>query len=353
MSAIIIMGLLGGGLYAFGQRILEILPIITNALFGFRIFHITQLDKISILSHKVKKNASELRDMENAGGIFMGFGYFGWFEHKSSHWAGSDSMTAKIFCRQKTYDKLLRSKGERKIEEGMPDPTQHLKLKVIENTAVGFYPEYATRDIVISKRATPTQQICIETIVQMFHQREEKHLTCFISGEVGSGKSMSCLLLAQHLGAKYSDDLRPLKPGSFLRQIYAAASPSIHNPLVLVIEEVDIVLQKIHELNSDVSAHKRFAASVSDKTSWNAMLDSIDNGKYPNLILVMTSNKSIGEISELDPAYLRPGRVHFEYVMQKHEFLNPSTLNFPPISSSTLPTFVRRESPIGINIEQQ
>ena len=48
---------------------------------------------------------------------------------------------------------------------------------------------------------------------------------------------------------------------------------------------------------------------VKDKTTWNAWLDKIDFGLYPNVIVVMTSNKSPQEITS-DDSILRKGRVH-------------------------------------------
>ena len=39
-------------------------------------------------------------------------------------------------------------------------------------------------------------------------------------------------------------------------------------------------------------------------------LDKIGMGIYPNIILILSSNKSIHEIDKMDPCYLRKGRVN-------------------------------------------
>ena len=39
------------------------------------------------------------------------------------------------------------------------------------------------------------------------------------------------------------------------------------------------------------------------------MLDEIQRGLYPHLIIIMTTNKNPEFINNLDPSYLREGRV--------------------------------------------
>jgi hypothetical protein len=41
--------------------------------------------------------------------------------------------------------------------------------------------------------------------------------------------------------------------------------------------------------------------------------DKIDRGMYPHLIFIMTTNQDPTFITDLDPAYIRPGRVDFTY----------------------------------------
>ena len=51
------------------------------------------------------------------------------------------------------------------------------------------------------------------------------------------------------------------------------------------------------------------------KGDWNKWLDRFDRGYYKNVIIIMTSNKSIEWFDKLDPSYLRSGRINIkEYV---------------------------------------
>jgi hypothetical protein len=54
---------------------------------------------------------------------------------------------------------------------------------------------------------------------------------------------------------------------------------------------------------------------VPDKSGWNNMLDTIQRGMYPNLILIMTSNRGPEFINSLDPSYIRKGRVDLTFEM--------------------------------------
>jgi hypothetical protein len=83
------------------------------------------------------------------------------------------------------------------------------------------------------------------------------------------------------------------------------------NPLVVVLEEVDILLNNIH--SQRVFHNKEIPTSVYNKTTWTSFLD--DMFIYRKVILIMTSNTSKTEIDKLDNAYLRQGRVHASFVM--------------------------------------
>jgi hypothetical protein len=45
------------------------------------------------------------------------------------------------------------------------------------------------------------------------------------------------------------------------------------------------------------------------------MLDEIQRGMYPNIILLLTSNKTPDFIRSLDPSYIRDGRVDLTFEM--------------------------------------
>ena len=47
-----------------------------------------------------------------------------------------------------------------------------------------------------------------------------------------------------------------------------------------------------------------------NKTGWNTLLDKIQLGIYPNVILLLTSNMDVKKINQMmDESYLRKGRM--------------------------------------------
>ena len=56
---------------------------------------------------------------------------------------------------------------------------------------------------------------------------------------------------------------------------------------------------------------------------WNKMLDKINYGLYPNLILILTSNVHLEEINKKDGSLLRENRIHGAFHMTR-KMLNES-----------------------------
>lgn len=52
------------------------------------------------------------------------------------------------------------------------------------------------------------------------------------------------------------------------------------------------------------------------KRTWNKFMDDFDNGLYPFVVLMFTSNIRAGDIDSLDPSYLRNGRITHRFEME-------------------------------------
>ena len=53
-------------------------------------------------------------------------------------------------------------------------------------------------------------------------------------------------LIAKDMGGSFCDTFDPTRPGDSLSELYSKVFPSKENPLVLVFEEFDIMIEKIH-----------------------------------------------------------------------------------------------------------
>ena len=118
---------------------------------------------------------------------------------------------------------------------------------------------------------------------------------------------MIAILLADKYNSYYCNSLKPCEPGTRLADLYNEAEPSSDKPLVVVFEEFDEI---IDEINKGILPHKTLPIFISNKNGWNQFLDEIGLGLYPYLILILTTNKSPEYIRNVDPSYIREGRVN-------------------------------------------
>ena len=129
----------------------------------------------------------------------------------------------------------------------------------------------------------------------------------------GCGKSMIPLLLGKAITKKdqevhFCDTFKPTDPGDQFSNLYNLIEPTKESPLIVVLEEFDIIISKIHF--GTITQHKSMPANIFDKTSWNQFFDRFDRRYYPWVILVLTSNVKPEVIESLDPSYIRNGRIN-------------------------------------------
>lgn len=106
----------------------------------------------------------------------------------------------------------------------------------------------------------------------------------------------------------FCDTFKPTDPGDLFNKLYNSVSPSKDSPLIVVLEEFDITLRRLHD--NRIEDHKHIPKEVCDKASWNQFLDRFDRKYFPHVILVLTSNMSPDAINSMDSSYIRQGRVN-------------------------------------------
>jgi DNA polymerase III delta prime subunit len=146
----------------------------------------------------------------------------------------------------------------------------------------------------------------------LLHYNQHGRAVALLHGPTGTGKSIMGLLLAKNLSANFCNTLKPWQPGDMLGEFYADIEPTTDKPLILVFDEFDNAIISIHE---GIPPNPKIPISVPDKTGWNRMLDEIHWGLYPHMILLLISNRSPDFISNLDPSYIRKGRVDMTFHM--------------------------------------
>jgi hypothetical protein len=137
--------------------------------------------------------------------------------------------------------------------------------------------------------------------------KNNNHLVACITGPPGCGKSMISILIAKQLKASIVRTFNPSDPGDTIQQMYTEILPTKEKPLVVVLDEFDIIISKIH---TGITQHKNIPIQVHNKPSWNMFFDDINLGIYQNMILIMTSNLGLFDLNKLyDSSYIRKGRI--------------------------------------------
>jgi hypothetical protein len=107
------------------------------------------------------------------------------------------------------------------------------------------------------------------------------------------------------------DTFNPTQPGDKFNTIYIKSSPKKDKPLIVILEEADILLSNIH--SNSIEIHRDIPIQITNKIQWNMFFDRFDRQLYPHVIFIMTSNKSISYFEELDSSYMRTGRVNCKF----------------------------------------
>lgn len=170
--------------------------------------------------------------------------------------------------------------------------------------------QYTSRPLALPKKEVRiSQSSAIDKILATYETK--KHAIVLLYGKAGGGKSMTGqFLCAQLLKTKKSvhfcDTHMPYENCDNFDTFYNKISPSEDCPLVIVFEEVDGMITTLH---NKVVEQKHFPIQIKNKTDWNSFLDKFDREIYPHVILLLTTNKSAQFFDELDPSYMREGRV--------------------------------------------
>jgi len=149
----------------------------------------------------------------------------------------------------------------------------------------------------------------LKSIVDIY--QKQGRATVFLHGVTGAGKSSMGYLLAKELKGFYCHTFNPTDPGDQLSTLIVDVQRD-DEPLILVMEEVDTMIQSIHE--NKFQKHLEIPISVYNKSTWSSFLD--DMIFYKKVILVLTSNTSKEDIDIWDESYLREGRIHACYSMK-------------------------------------
>ena len=270
------------------------LPFLLITLFKWQLYQIKAREKVILVSTKVRHSSIKKED-DKPSGIFIGYMYIGIFIEKGY------CPEILLLCSVKKYTELTTREKTDDDEEKMEE--------IIIYERYGSFNEidYSMRKLnVINHCIREKQEPIIDEIITLFNSK--KFCTALIYGNPGSGKSMISLLLAKKLKGGLVKTFNPTDAGNTIASLYNTVNPTKNKPLVIVFDEVDVMIEKIHD--KCISPHKNIPIQINSKSTWNGFFDDINNGYYPYIILVMTTNIFLNSFeSKYETSYIRKGRV--------------------------------------------
>ena len=277
-------------------------------LFGVRLYSLKNKEDCKRIQKRINKWSSHIADGGKGFGYSIGYWYLMSISIENSDLG--DKYSVWLIATASSYEALIKhGKDEDVTAKNANDDedaaTKKTALTIYVRTGSYFNPYYKKHEISIARMTPrPDQEYVLKTVRE--HQEKHDHTVVYLYGPPGKGKSLVGILLANSYKGSYCNSLKPWQPGDTISSLYADVEPTKECPLILVFDEFDTALLRIH---AGIEPHKNLPIHVSDKTGWNQMLDEIQLGIYPHLILLITSNKDPEFIKSLDPSYIREGRV--------------------------------------------
>lgn len=338
------------GLLSFLLSISWSLPFIVFKIFRWSLFVITEKTDVLYFQKKLKISGTHEGDRYSYG-IFYGKWYVG---NAFSYSCDDYFPTLYLLCSKKFYKNLIDSKNkphdydeqncERNDEQNdeqnndktdntddnseteekdnektdiLKSKKKYMELSITERQGSTYADlHYRNREIYLIQ-TTPRlkQQQIIDSIKSIYGKKN--HAVVLISGPSGAGKSICGMLLAKELNATYCATYNPCEPGDNFSYLYTSTNPEKDKPLVILLDEIDININNIH--NNLIERDRKHPIQITNKISWNRFFDDIDNGIYPSVVFVMTSNQNKEYFDSLDSAYFRNGRIDGIYELAKQD----------------------------------
>lgn len=280
------------------------LIFLISGIFNISIFKISG-QKMQIFLREVKYASMWCNDEPEAW--ILGFWYIGFINKITEH--GCMKTELFILCARNFYNINIVKKLDSEANKNK------FVFTLYEKEGNAYWNQsYTQREMPCIMLKPRKYQIDIITkIHQDFINRT--HTVVLLYGDPGRGKSIIPHLLIKSMIHQYdkitlTDNFNPFLPGEKLINLYNKVTPTKKKPLIIVIEEIDIMINKIHTNN--IYQHRDIPTLITSKVDWNMFLDRFDRKLYENVILIMTTNKPIEYFDDLDPSYMRENRVNIK-----------------------------------------
>jgi hypothetical protein len=282
----------------------KLLPALTS-YYGYGWYKITG-DRASRFQRLIAISSSKSPDGIHQGWI-AGKWFFGEVSERNDRGGG---VSITIFGNSSVLDKLS------KIPVATSSPVKKI-FRYEKNSSRGWYEPSKIEYDPYKIKPNQAQKHAVNSMIKDFnsrmHDKIKLNCTALIYGKTGTGKSTIARILARELlktknSVHFVDDFSPSEAGTLFGTVYSHVSPDEENPLVVLLDEVDCIVEKF-KIPNGIKAHKQYYTQIYNKASWNSFFDNMSERKWPNVYFVMTTNKPVEWFNAEDESYLRNGRV--------------------------------------------
>jgi hypothetical protein len=274
------------------------------------------VDKINLDIFCQKIKIASMWHDDEPNNLVIGNLYIGYitFENKGEH-EGGIIRSLSILCFEKWYKREISEMIKSSISKGELETT----IKFFDRIGASYNIDYNEFKILVPNFAPyPIQKDVIDETLVDFDKNG--YSTCLLYGPTTSGKSTICRLLAREMlndgkCPSLVDSYDPMTPNDNFYTMYSKIKPSSKSPLIVVLEEVDILVTSMHLKN--IKTHKYLSIDITNKRDWNNMFDRFDRKQYLGVIFIMTSNLNIDYFDSLDKSYFNDTRVNIKRLIGK------------------------------------
>ena len=159
-----------------------------------------------------------------------------------------------------------------------------------------------------------SQSLIINEILDIYDLDTHPYVRVLLCSNPGFGKSILTIHLCYELLNRYDKvslvtTWSPTDPNDSFIRMYNKIKPSVKAPLVILLDEIDIMVTNMLEGKIMISDASPMPIEIMNKKGWNTFFDSFDIEIYKYVIVIMTSNKHTSYFNNLDPSLLREGRI--------------------------------------------